>query len=113
MSSVIGPPDGFCFDLSLRVRSPLIAVQLCPALVDLNTISLAVYSVLGSCGETMSGDVQLKRCSNFSAPLPETSSGQTEISTTCSVRLSKRDVNASALAKAMFGSVGYGAILSL
>src|ERR1700739_3810864 len=110
MSSVIGPPDGFCFDLSLRVRSPLIAVQLWPAFVDLNTISIAVYIVLGSCGEIISGDIQLKRCSNFSAPFPETSSGQTEISTTCSVRLSKREVNASPFANVMFGSFGYGAI---
>src|SRR5216684_1498910 len=106
MSSVIGPPEGFCLALSLRVRSPLIAVQLCPALVDLNTISLAVYRVLGSCGEIIRGDVQLERCSSFSAPFPETSSGHTEISTSCSVRLSKREVNASALANVIFGSGG-------
>src|SRR5579864_9655556 len=102
MSRVIGPPDGFCLDLSLRVRSPLIAVQLCPLFVDLKTISIAVYSVLGSCGEIISGDVQLKRWSNFSAPFPETSSGHTEISTNCSVRLSKREVNASPLANVIF-----------
>src|SRR5262245_23679903 len=30
LSPVIGPPDHFCFDLSLRVRTPLIAVQVLP-----------------------------------------------------------------------------------
>src|SRR5262245_65675117 len=90
MSSVIGPPDGFCFDLSLWVRSGLIAVQLCPWSADLKSISAAAYSVLGSWGEISSGEVQLKRWSSFSAPLPETSSGHTEMSTSCSVRLSKR-----------------------
>src|SRR5437016_1732519 len=106
MSRVIGPPEGFCFDLSLRVRSGLIAVQLWPPLVDLNSISFAVYSVLGSCGEIRRGEVQLKRCRRFSAPLPETSSGQTEISTACSIRLSKRERKPSAPAKIMLGSGG-------
>src|SRR2546423_13123197 len=106
MSRVMEPPDGFCFDLSLRVRSGLIAVQLWPALVDLNSISLAVYRVLGSWGETSRGEVQLKRCSRFSAPLPETSKGHTEMSTACSVRLSKRERRPSAPAKIMLGSGG-------
>src|SRR5689334_9905647 len=110
MSSVMGPPEGFCLDLSLRVRSPLIAVQLCPASVDLKTISAEVYSVLGSCGEMNRGSVHWKRCRSFSAPLPETSSGQTEMSTSCSVRLSKREMKASELANVIFGSVGYGAM---
>src|SRR5215470_14429132 len=96
MSKVIAPPDGFCLDLSLRVRSELIGVQLCPPFVDLKSISPAQYSVLGSCGEINSGEVQLKRCVSFSAPFPETSSGHTETSTACSVRLSKRVTMASA-----------------
>src|SRR6516225_1121101 len=106
MSKVIGPPEGFCLDLSLRVRSGLIAVQLWPASVDLKSLSAAAYRVLGSWGEISSGEVQLKRWSSFSAPLPETSSGQTEISTSCSVRLSKREIKPSAPAKVMLGSEG-------
>jgi len=39
---VKGPPDGCCFDLSLRVRSGLIAVQLAPLFVDLKTRSAQV-----------------------------------------------------------------------
>src|SRR6266852_4573739 len=109
MSRVIGPPDGFCLDLSLRVRSPLIVFQLCPASVDLNTISAAAYMVSGSCGEISNGEVHWKRCNNFSAPLPETSSGQTEISTSSSVRLSKREMKPSAPANVTLGSGGYGA----
>ena len=31
LSCEIGPPDETCFDLSFRVRSPEIAVQLCPS----------------------------------------------------------------------------------
>ena len=61
MSSVIGPPEGFCFDLSFLVRSGLIGVQLCPWSVDLKTISPAVYKTLGSCGEITIGYVQAKR----------------------------------------------------
>jgi len=57
MSLVSGPPLGFCFDLSLRVRSPLIAVQLCPSSVDLNTHSAAVYITSGLCGESISGEI--------------------------------------------------------
>src|SRR5216684_8998768 len=106
MSRVIAPPDGFCLDLSLRVRSPLMDFQLCPASMDLNAISAEAYIVLGSWGEISNGEVHWKRCNNFSAPLPETSSGHTEMSTSCSVRLSKREVNASALAKVIFGSGG-------
>src|SRR6267143_1459018 len=104
MSRVIAPPDGFCLDLSLRVRSPLMDFQLCPASVDLNTISAAVYIVLGSWGEISNGDVHWKRCNNFSAPLPETSSGHTEISTSCSVRLSKREMKPSDPANTILGS---------
>src|SRR2546427_12865482 len=37
LSPVIGPPDHFCFDLSLRVKSGLIASQVCPAFEVLNT----------------------------------------------------------------------------
>src|SRR5580704_13911566 len=96
MSSVMGPPEGFCLDLSLRVRSGLMGVQLWPPLVDLKSISAAEYIVFGSCGETSKGEVQLKRCKSFSAPLPETSSGVTEMSTTCSLRLSKRVIKPSA-----------------
>src|SRR5437763_10124160 len=32
LSPVMGPPDHFCFDLSLRVRSLLIGVQVRPSL---------------------------------------------------------------------------------
>src|SRR5580692_132571 len=106
MSSVIGPPEGFCLDLSLRVKSGLIAFQLWPLSVDLKTFSAAEYNVFGSCGETNKGEVQLKRYGSFSAPLPETSRGSTEISTTCSVRLSKRVIKPSASAKTMLGSGG-------
>src|SRR5437660_929016 len=106
MSSVMEPPEGFCLALSLRVRSGLMAVQLCPPLVDLNNDSPAVYSVLGSCGEINSGDVHWKRCSSFSAPLPEGSSGSTEMSVACSVRLSKRVAMYSAPPKMIFGSGG-------
>ena len=42
MSSWIGPPDGCCFDLSLRVRSFEIAVQVLPSSLDRHTIWLAV-----------------------------------------------------------------------
>src|SRR5260370_13028234 len=106
MSRVMGPPDDFCLDLSLRVRSGLTGVQLCPPFVDLKIISAAQYSVLGSWGEISSGAVQLKRGFSFSAPFPETSSGQTEISISCSVRLSKRETKLSAPAKTMLGSGG-------
>src|SRR5262245_852026 len=37
LSPVIGPPDHFCFDLSLRVRSGLIAFQDWPPSSVLNT----------------------------------------------------------------------------
>src|SRR5439155_22135644 len=52
MSFVSGPPLGCCLDLSLRVRSPLICVQLCPSSVDLKTHSPAAYSTSGLCGES-------------------------------------------------------------
>src|SRR5260370_3272088 len=90
MSRVIGPPEGFCLDLSLRVRSGVMGVQVWPLSVDLKICYDAEYKVLGSWGEIKSGEVQLKRCFRRSAPLPETSSGHTETSTVCSLLLSNR-----------------------
>src|SRR5260370_896330 len=57
LSLVIGPPEAACFDLSLRVRSGLIIVQLIPPSVVLNSTSPAKYRVLGSCGENTIGSV--------------------------------------------------------
>src|SRR5262245_54826496 len=51
LSLVIGPPEGFCFDLSLRVKSGLMPVQKWPSFVVLNKTLLPAYSVLESCGE--------------------------------------------------------------
>src|SRR5260370_27517759 len=90
MSRVIGPPEGFCLDLSLRVRSGLMGVQLWPLSGDLKICSAAEYKVLGSWGEIKSGEVQLKRCFRRSAPLPETSSRHTPPSTDSSLLLSDR-----------------------
>src|SRR5262249_10319499 len=56
MSWVSGPPLGCCLDLSFRVRSPLICVQLRPSSVDLKTDSPAVYNTSGLCGESISGE---------------------------------------------------------
>src|SRR5205085_9247216 len=70
LSLVIGPPDGPCFDLSFRVRSALIASQLCPSLVDLKSTFAAEYKVFGSFGEKTSGKFHWKRYLMSPAPQP-------------------------------------------
>src|SRR2546428_13973804 len=61
LSPVIGPPDHFCFDLSLRVRSGLIAFQDWPPSSVLNSTLAAWSTTLGSCGETWMGAVHWQR----------------------------------------------------
>src|SRR5512143_3920171 len=61
MSPVIGPPDHCCFDLSLRVRSGLIAVQVAPRSVVRNSTFAPWYSTFGSCGESAIGALHWKR----------------------------------------------------
>src|SRR3954462_13223223 len=61
LSPVIGPPDHFCFDLSLRVRSSLTGFQLRPSSLVTNSLLLAWYTVRGSCFETTIGAVHWKR----------------------------------------------------
>src|SRR5256885_1424769 len=61
MSYSIGPPLVTCFDLSLRVRSGLIAAQCSPPSVVLNTTLPPNRTTFASLGETSIGVVQLKR----------------------------------------------------
>src|SRR2546425_2658075 len=65
ISYLTGPPLVTCFALSLRVRSGLIAVQLAPPSLVLNTTFPPKYTTLASLGETAIGDVQLKRYFRF------------------------------------------------
>src|SRR2546425_7711223 len=60
ISYLTGPPLVTCFALSLRVRSGLIAVQLSPPSLVLNTTFPPKYTTLASLGETAIGDVQLR-----------------------------------------------------
>ena len=64
----MGPPDDACFDLSLRVRSGLMAVQLMPPSALLNTTWAPWYSVPGSSGEMAMGAVHWKRYFRSTAP---------------------------------------------
>src|SRR2546426_9848881 len=57
----MGPPLVTCFDLSLRVRSGLIAAQCSPPSVVLNTTLPPNRTTFASVGETSIGVVQLKR----------------------------------------------------
>ena len=61
MSYSMGPPLVTCFALSFRVRSGLSAVQRSPPSVVLNTTLAPMYAVFASRGETVMGEVQLKR----------------------------------------------------
>src|SRR5439155_7853690 len=56
LSLVIGPPDEPCLLLSLRVRSGLIACQLCPSLPDLNSSCAPMNKSLGLRGERTMGN---------------------------------------------------------
>src|SRR3989441_12957133 len=57
----MGPPLVTCFDLSLRVRSGLIAAQCSPPSAVLNTTLPPNRTTFASVGETSIGVVQLKR----------------------------------------------------
>ena len=72
----MGPPEDTCFDLSLRVRSGLMIVQLMPLSVVLNSTSPAKYIVWGSCGEKAMGSVHWKRCLTSPADQPIGFTGQ-------------------------------------
>src|SRR5690348_10192318 len=61
MSCMIGPPAIGCLLLSLRVRSPLIAVQFLPPSVDLNSTFEPMKTSFAFVRETAMGEVQLKR----------------------------------------------------
>src|SRR5450432_3299837 len=76
LSLVIGPPELACFDLSLRVRSGLMIVQLIPPSIVLNSTSPAKYIVFGSCGEKAMGSVHWKRCFTSAAGHPIGFTGQ-------------------------------------
>src|SRR5205814_9320765 len=60
-SRLTGPPEAFCFVLSLRVRSGLAAVHRRPPSVDLKTTFPPTYTSFASVAETAIGDVQLNR----------------------------------------------------
>src|SRR5712675_3086036 len=89
MSSVMGPPEGRCLLLSLRVRSALMRRQLCPSSELLSTNCAAVYRTFESCRETNTGSVHWMRYSRSAAPLPDTSSGCIETSRWLPVRRSE------------------------
>src|SRR5438309_10082398 len=111
LSLVIGPPDGPCLLLSLRVRSGLIACQLCPSLLERNSTWAAMNRSLGLSGATTIGNVHWKRYLRFAAPQPIGLSGQALIVRSCPVRWSYRVMSPSSLpAETMSGSSGLDAI---
>ncbi len=61
ISRVIGPPTGPNVAGSCSVRSGLIACQLAPPSVVLNTCCAVAYSMFRSCGENTIGNVHWKR----------------------------------------------------
>src|SRR5581483_5701394 len=90
LSCVIGPPDESCFFLSLRVRSPLMVSQFCPALVVFIITFEAMYNSLGSCGENAIGKLHWKRYFSTSAPYPIGLSGHALMLRICPVLWSWR-----------------------
>src|ERR1700704_3067883 len=74
--SGVSPPDNCWRDLSLSVRSGLMTCQLCPPLVVRWTCWEPAYTVLWSCGEMASGNVQLNRYFVSPAATPMVASGQ-------------------------------------
>src|SRR5450432_1096192 len=88
MLSGVRPPEIFCFDLSLRVRSGLMIVQLFPPSVVWCTNWLPTYTVLWSCGEIVSGKVHWKRNLTLSAGVPVVACGHTSTEWTLFVRTS-------------------------
>ena len=71
----MGPPLATIFVVSARVRSPLIAVQLCPSFMVLKSTLAAAYSRFGSWGEMTMGNVHWKRYFIAFAPSPMGLSG--------------------------------------
>src|SRR5205085_12515325 len=61
MSRVIGPPTPPSVAASWALKSGLIACQLAPPSVVLNTFCAVTYSVLRSCGEDTPGKVHWTR----------------------------------------------------
>src|SRR5215469_17368632 len=57
----MGPPLNTCLDLSLRVRSGLIACHVAPASPERNKTLPPTKTSLPSVGEVVMGEVQLKR----------------------------------------------------
>src|SRR5438876_11750648 len=90
LSLVIGPPDGPCLLLSLRVRSGLIACQHCPSLLERNSTCAAMNRSLGLSGTTTMGNVHWKRYFRLAAPQPIGLSGHALLARSCPVPWSER-----------------------
>ena len=90
LSFVIGPPEGPCFAVSLRVRSGLITCQLRPSLTDLKSTCAPMYRSFGFVGDSTMGKVHWKRYLSAAAPHPMGLSGQAFTAHACPVRRSKR-----------------------
>src|SRR6266853_1556481 len=68
LSLVIGPPEGPCFAVSLRVRSGLITCQLRPSVTDLKSTCAPMYRSFGFVGDSTMGKVHWKRYLSAAAP---------------------------------------------
>ena len=90
LSLVIGPPEGPCFDVSLRVRSGLITCQVCPSSIDLNRTCAPMNKSAGLSGDSTMGNVHWKRYLMSRAPQPIGLSGQAFTARAWPVRRSKR-----------------------
>src|SRR5437879_4269668 len=70
LSLVIGPPDGRCLVVSLRVRSGLIASHVWPSVRERNSTWAPTYRTPGVGGDSTVGDVRGKRYVSAPASFP-------------------------------------------
>src|SRR4051812_9708356 len=112
MSPVIGPPECPIVMGLWRVRSPEIAVQLCPSVVVFQRRCEPAYSTLGFSGEKMIGYVHCQRSGISFAGSPEYIHGYGLTSRTWLVRRFSRVRNPPLFvpAKNTSGSFGSGAM---
>src|SRR2546422_12575 len=90
LSLVIGPPDGRCLVVSLRVRSGLIASHVWPSVRERNSTWAPTYRTPGLSGDSTIGNVHWKRYFRSAAPWPMGLSGQALMLRAWPVRASTR-----------------------